>query len=87
MIVGGEQAELVHAPAVAELHDRIARRPHYLADQPLEVEAGLWSEAQEQFRDALKARGWPLPVDTRLLGQGVSHFMLRGVPIVMKDEA
>jgi hypothetical protein len=87
MIVGGgEQIELVHAPAVAEVRRRQVARPWYLADRPLAVEPELWHEAQTQLRDALEARGWPLVSDAPLVAKGVNNFMLCGVPIVMREE-
>jgi hypothetical protein len=75
----GEQPEIVHAPAVAEVQRMILGRPHYLRSEAIAIEPQLWVQAQEQLKQALEKRGWPL------LADGDCHkpnFLLLGVPVV-----
>lgn len=76
----GEQPEIVHAPAVAAIQRAIVERPYYLQDRPIAVEPQLWSEAQEQLKQALEKRGWPLLADGEC---DRPNFLLMGVPVVM----
>lgn len=82
IIGGGEQGELIHAPDLAEVSRAIVQRPHYLADQPLAVDPQLWVRAQDQLRDVLQARGWPMLTDDKCRRM---NFLLHGVPVVMLD--
>lgn len=89
MISGGEQIghveqiDVLHAPAVAEVRNMIYARPRYLADQPIAVQPQLWHEAQEQLRQLLAARGWPLSTSGSC---DRVNFLLCGVPVVMSGD-
>jgi len=83
MVGGGEQVEIVHAPAVAALQNAILARPHYLADQPFAIAPHVWHEAQAQLREALERRGWPLLADGACKRV---NFLLCGVPVVMSGD-
>jgi hypothetical protein len=70
-------------PMLAALSRQLIERPLYLADQPLETDVETWKKAREEMVAVNKARGFPLAsaaIDR-------VNFLLRGVPVVIKDEA
>lgn len=70
-------------PALAKLHRQLSERPPYLADQPLETDVETWKLACDEMRAINRDRGFPLAsaaIDR-------VNFLLRGVPVVIKDEA
>lgn len=71
------------APFLAALCKRLAERPAWLADQPLETDEETWKRAREEMVAINRARGFPLasaPIDR-------VNFLLRGAAVVIKDEA
>jgi hypothetical protein len=84
VIGGGEQIEIVHAPALAEVIRAIETRPYYLRKEPIEVARHIFIEAQEQLKRSLEARGWPMVCMEHINRQ---HFLVHGVPVLMIDES
>lgn len=73
----------LEAPTLANLSQRIAARPYFLADQPLEVEAETFNLARQEMKAIQAARGFPLA--TAAIKR--PNFLLRGVPVIAKDQA
>lgn len=71
------------APALAELSREIARRPLWLVDQPLEVDEETFGRARDEMKAIQRDRGFPLA----MAAIDRVNFLLRGVPVVIKDEA
>jgi hypothetical protein len=74
---------LREVPMLAKLTRQLYERPRYLADQPIEADLETWKKAREEMVAINKARGFPLAsaaIDR-------VNFLLRGVPVVIKDEA
>lgn len=69
------------APVLAHLTRKIHERPHWQAEDPIEVDADTWKRAREEMVAIQKARGFPLA--TAQIGR--VNFLLRGIPVVVKD--
>lgn len=75
---------LVDAPALADVQRLIATRSPWLKDRPLAIGMDLWRAASEEHKQILEARGWSLAVDDELARQGVQHFLVLGVAVVVE---
>jgi hypothetical protein len=65
-------------PHVQKVATFLTRRPRGLLDQPFEIPGDMFTAAVQEYRDHMKARGFPLPTDPecrfenfRLLGQTI----------------
>lgn len=70
-------------PALAGITQQILDRPRWEDGLPLAVAAETWAQARDEMLAIQKARGFPLAV-APLKRQ---NFLLRGVPVVIGDEA
>lgn len=73
----------LEAPALAELSRQVLTRPPWLADQPVETDTETWKKARAEMVEIQKRRGFPLA----MAKIDRVNFLLRGVPVVAKDEA
>lgn len=85
MIGGGDNPELVKAPALAEIQRRIISRAYWLCGEPFAVDPRLWGEARSEHAHILSERGWPLAQSNDLAGRGIDHFLLCGIAIIKAD--
>ena len=71
-------------PVLAQLSRMIFERPTWMMQDtvPLEVDAESWKAARAEMVEVQKARGFPLATARidRL------NFLLRGIPIVVREE-
>lgn len=79
MIGGGEQTEIVHAPTVARLANRLAQRPAWEADRPLAVDPETYAIAESEMTELQRRRGFPLA--RAAIRQ--DNFLILGVPVVI----
>jgi len=78
---------LADLPALATIAAFIAKRPAWAASDPFPVPADLYEAAETEMRQRMKQRGFALPASGELARDGVRHFMLNGVAIVVEARA
>lgn len=71
------------APALAKLSREIFDRPLWMIQEaaPLEVDLETWKQGREEMVAIQKSRGFPLA----MAHIDRVNFLLRGVPVVIKD--
>lgn len=73
----------VDVPSLAALTRRIYARPPWQVELPIEVDAETYQKARAEMIDLQRRRGFPLA--TGAIGR--VNFLLRGIPVVIKDQA
>lgn len=73
------------APALAQLTREMHERPLWMIRDamPIETDLETWQAARQEMVDIQKARGFPLA----MAAINRMNFLLRGIPVVIKDEA
>lgn len=79
---GGEQIEVVSAPALGELRRLMLSNLKYKWqwEQPFAVEPMLWHRANEEIERVQEARGFPVVAAD---WAPLPNFLFMGVPVVM----
>lgn len=72
-------------PVLAALTRQLYERPSWMMQDtvPLEVDPATWKQAREEMAGIQRDRGFPLA----MAAIDRVNFLLRGVPVVMKDES
>src|SRR5690348_13750523 len=80
------RAAVADLPALATIRAFMAQRPAWAASDPFPVSSEMFTVAESEMREQMKRRGFPLPLSGDLARDGVRHFLLHGVPIVMEAQ-
>lgn len=78
---------MVDLPALAVIMRYVAQRPFWAAKQPFPVPAELYDAGEQEMRELMKKRGFPLAVCKELDRDGVKNFMVLGTPVVIEVKA